>query len=178
MNDIEILEKLANNEHIRWANWQKYVHSKCIKNEDGSLTIPKEYVEHWNYEINTKYEDLPENIKESDRKEVREILKILNLENLIQRNKDLEQIEKEHKEENGKLRDRIKGLEKENVMFILENAKYFNKEVMLKEKLERDIEDDNCMWVDNKEKYVTTAKTLVDRSAYAKEIKELLGDEN
>ena len=35
---------------------------------------------------------------------------------LIQRNKDLEQIEKEHKEENGKLRDRIKELEieKEN----------------------------------------------------------------
>ena len=35
---------------------------------------------------------------------------------LIQRNKDLEQIEKEHKEENGRLRDRIKELEieKEN----------------------------------------------------------------
>ena len=31
--------------------------------------------------------------------------------NLIQRNKDLEQIEKEHKEENGILRDRIKELE-------------------------------------------------------------------
>ena len=38
------------------------------------------------------------------------------IENLIQRNKDLEQIEKEHKEENGRLRDRIKELEieKEN----------------------------------------------------------------
>lgn len=36
------------------------------------------------------------------------------IENLIQRNKDLEQIEQEHKEENGRLRDRIKELEKEN----------------------------------------------------------------
>ena len=38
------------------------------------------------------------------------------IENLIQRNKNLEQIEKEHKEENGRLRDRIKELEieKEN----------------------------------------------------------------
>ena len=35
------------------------------------------------------------------------------IENLIQRNKDLEQIEKEHKEENGRLRDKIKELEKE-----------------------------------------------------------------
>lgn len=33
------------------------------------------------------------------------------IENLIQRNKNLEQIEKEHKEENGRLRDRIKELE-------------------------------------------------------------------
>ena len=33
------------------------------------------------------------------------------IENLIQRNKDLEQIEKEHKEENGRLRDKIKELE-------------------------------------------------------------------
>ena len=33
------------------------------------------------------------------------------IENLIQRNKDLEEIEKEHKEENGRLRNRIKELE-------------------------------------------------------------------
>ena len=71
------IEELASNEHIRWANWQKYVHSLCIKNEDGSLTIPKEYVEHWEYEINTEYKDLPEKIKESDRKEVRQILELL-----------------------------------------------------------------------------------------------------
>ena len=36
---------------------------------------------------------------------------IQDIENLIQRNKDLEEIEKEHKEENGRLRDRIKELE-------------------------------------------------------------------
>lgn len=89
MNNIEILEELADNEHSRWANWQKYVHSKCIKNKDGSLTIPKEYVDHWNYEINTEYKDLPENIKESDRKEARKILETLNYKNLIQENKKL-----------------------------------------------------------------------------------------
>lgn len=33
--------------------------------------------------------------------------------NLIQRNKDLEQIEQEHKEENGRLREENKNLEKE-----------------------------------------------------------------
>lgn len=75
------------------------------------------------------------------------------IENLIQRNKDLEQIEKEHKEENGRLRDKI------------------NKTI---NKLNEDISDDNCMWVNNQEKIVTTAKTIIDRSAYAKEILELL----
>lgn len=33
------------------------------------------------------------------------------LENLIQRNKDLEQIEKEHKKENGRLREKVKKIE-------------------------------------------------------------------
>lgn len=35
------------------------------------------------------------------------------IKNLIQRNKDLKEIEQEHKEENGRLRDKIKDLEKE-----------------------------------------------------------------
>lgn len=91
MNNIDILEELANNEHIRWSNWQKYVHSKCIKNDDGSLTIPKEYVEHWEYEINTDYANLPENIKESDRREVRQILEKLNYSTLIAENKELKE---------------------------------------------------------------------------------------
>ena len=72
-----ILELLADNEHRRWASWQKYVHSKGIKNEDGSLTIPKGFVNHWEYEINADYSDLEENIKESDRIEVRKIIELI-----------------------------------------------------------------------------------------------------
>ena len=69
MNKEEMIEKLSDIEHDRWCNWQRYLHSCCIKNEDGSLTIPKVLVERWEYEINTKYNNLPDNIKESDRKE-------------------------------------------------------------------------------------------------------------
>ena len=46
------------------------------------------------------------------------------IENLIQRNKDLEQIEKEHKEENGRLRDKIKELEKQYKILEVEKLRY------------------------------------------------------
>lgn len=75
--DKELLEILADNEHKRWASWQKYVHEKCIKNEDGSLTIPKESVTWWEDEIKTSYENLTEKQKESDRIEVRTTIKII-----------------------------------------------------------------------------------------------------
>lgn len=55
--------------------------------------------------IEWKFGNVPVHLDERD---------IEAIKNLIQRNKDLEQIEKEHKEENGRLRDRIKELEKEN----------------------------------------------------------------
>ena len=74
MTREELIEYLADLEHERWSNWQAYVHNLCIKNEDGSLTIPKKYVDHWNWEIALKYKDLPDNIKESDRKEVYKIM--------------------------------------------------------------------------------------------------------
>ncbi|KKR09559.1 MAG: hypothetical protein UT43_C0017G0010 [Parcubacteria group bacterium GW2011_GWC1_39_29] len=73
----EFVENGANLEHDRWARWQKYVHSLCVKNSDGSLTIPKERVEHWEKEIITPYSELTELVKEMDRKETRNYLPFL-----------------------------------------------------------------------------------------------------
>lgn len=42
LSENELLEILSDIEHKRWASWQKYLHSLCINNDDGSLTIPKE----------------------------------------------------------------------------------------------------------------------------------------
>ena len=63
-------EELAAIEHDRWAHWQKYMHEKCIENEDGSLTIPKEIVGKWNLQIATPYSALSEKAKDSDREQV------------------------------------------------------------------------------------------------------------
>ena len=90
MTREELIEYLADLEHERWSNWQAYVHNLCIKNEDGSLTIPKEYVDHWNWEIALKYKDLPDNIKESDRKEVYKIMSLFD--HMINENKKYKEI--------------------------------------------------------------------------------------
>lgn len=73
-----IIEALADAEHEGWAHWQRYLHSVCIPNPDGSLTIPADKVERWTRQIETPYADLTEREKESDREQVRKIFPILN----------------------------------------------------------------------------------------------------
>ena len=73
----EFVELGANLEHERWANWQKYLHSLCIKNKDSSLTIPPERVKRWKRQIVAKYSDLSETEKEMDRIEVRKYLPLI-----------------------------------------------------------------------------------------------------
>lgn len=69
-----LIEIMADIEHKRWSNWQKYLHSLCIENKDGSLTIPVDRVDHWKWEINAPYERLPDNLREYDRVEARKTL--------------------------------------------------------------------------------------------------------
>ncbi len=68
--DDNLFELLANIEHQRWADWQKYLHSLCLKNEDGSLTIPIDSVKYWERQIATPYSELTEKEKDSDREQV------------------------------------------------------------------------------------------------------------
>ncbi len=76
MDGKEIIELLADYEHDRWSRWQKYLFSKCIFKEDGSLIIPREFVDRWTRQMNTNYDSLSNEEKVSDRKEA---IKILNL---------------------------------------------------------------------------------------------------
>ena len=73
-----MLEALSDLEHKRWSGWQKHLHSECTKNKDGSLSIPKELVDRWERQISTKYSELTEKEKESDRKEASKTINIIN----------------------------------------------------------------------------------------------------
>lgn len=77
MKNDDMIELLADFEHDRWSRWQKYLFSKCIVNSDGTLTIPKELVNRWTRQMNTNYKNLPEEEKNSDRREARRIIECI-----------------------------------------------------------------------------------------------------
>ncbi len=70
-------ESLAAHAHDMWSGWMKYLFSKSTLNLDGSFTIPPWAVSRWTRQMNTSYSELPEEEKESDRKEADGILKIV-----------------------------------------------------------------------------------------------------
>lgn len=67
---LELIEPLAAIEHERWAHWQRYLHSKCTFNADGSLTIPAELVSKWARQMETPYGRLSSKEKNSDKEQV------------------------------------------------------------------------------------------------------------
>jgi hypothetical protein len=73
------IEFWAEELHQIWSNWQKYLYSKCIKNDNGSLNIPKEFVDRWNRQINTEYKDLPEEEKQSDRELAKKVVDLIDM---------------------------------------------------------------------------------------------------
>lgn len=66
----ELYEKLAEIEHIRWSQWQRYVHSVGKLQPDGSLVIPPQRVKRWTRAMTTDYADLSEEEKDGDRLQV------------------------------------------------------------------------------------------------------------
>ena len=80
INWTKLREQLADIEHQRWADWQKYMHSKCFQAmHDGKeyMWFPVELFDGWQKQINTEYKDLSEKEKESDRDQVRRYLPLL-----------------------------------------------------------------------------------------------------
>lgn len=69
--ESEFVESGASIEHDRWARWQKYMFSKGTVDENGVFHLPKEFVDRWFRQIDTHYSELSEAEKESDRKESR-----------------------------------------------------------------------------------------------------------
>jgi hypothetical protein len=78
--DKELVEKLADIEHERWADWQRWVH-QCggmIEVEGVMLfAIPADVKQRWDRQIRTPYKDLTEKEKQSDRDQVNRYLPLI-----------------------------------------------------------------------------------------------------
>ena len=71
-----LVEDLAAAEHERWSHWQRYLHSKGVRQPDGSLLLPADLTSRWERQMSTAYGDFDEK-KESDREQVRKYLPII-----------------------------------------------------------------------------------------------------
>jgi len=70
-------EKLAALQHGIWSDWVRHMFDVSTANPDGTVTIPSKYVQQWQHEINTTYDDLTEEEKDGDRKQVDKITRLL-----------------------------------------------------------------------------------------------------
>ncbi len=79
MTKDELIERLADIEHQRWSDWQRWMHDKGVLKDtlcaDGErvevgLLLPIERVRIWERLIATPYAGLPEHSKQADRDQV------------------------------------------------------------------------------------------------------------
>ena len=70
-------ERLAALEYDRWVRWQRFLHTQCIRNDDGSLTIPADKVQSWERQTAIAYAQLSEYAKDVGREEADNTLAVL-----------------------------------------------------------------------------------------------------
>lgn len=72
----KLREQLAGYSHDAWASWLQYMFGCGVVRVEGDLIIPRDKVERWTRQMTTKYQDLPEIEKPSDREQADRILAI------------------------------------------------------------------------------------------------------
>lgn len=87
-------EKLADKQHDIWSHWMRYQFSQCEEQEEiifneeqgfytktgkktGNLIIPKEKAERWKRQMETRYFNLTEKEKQSDREQVDKFIHLI-----------------------------------------------------------------------------------------------------
>jgi hypothetical protein len=73
---MKLVDKMAKYCHESWYVWMNYLFSHSTKNTDGSVTIPKEFVDRWKRQMKTPYNKLSKEEQESDKIEARKILTV------------------------------------------------------------------------------------------------------
>jgi hypothetical protein len=72
-----VVEALAGYAHDAWSGWMRYLFNKSELQPSGEILITNDLADRWSRQIETPYAELPEDEKESDRKEARKMLDIV-----------------------------------------------------------------------------------------------------
>ncbi len=80
----ETRETLAAYAHEAWSGWMRYLFEKSTRKPDGTVVLPSWAVERWERQVQTKYTDLPEPEKESDRDEADKMIAIIETLNWVE----------------------------------------------------------------------------------------------
>lgn len=82
MLENDIREKLADQCHKQWSDWMEYLFYVCFPEgkfdeETGNWIIPEWAIKRWMRQMNTSYDELSEEEKNSDRIEADKFIKLL-----------------------------------------------------------------------------------------------------
>jgi hypothetical protein len=75
-NMYKLRERLAEYAHEAWSGWMRYMFKKAVPGKGNTWEIQKPEAERWIRQMWQPYDQLPENEKESDRKEADRMLAI------------------------------------------------------------------------------------------------------
>jgi hypothetical protein len=64
---MDLREKIASIQHEIWSHWMHYLFSVSIEDDNGHFFIQPYHADRWHRQMNTPYDDLSEDEKESDR---------------------------------------------------------------------------------------------------------------
>ena len=74
----DLREQLAELAHEQWTGWMRHLYSKCQTSGNGDyMLIPKLWWTRWLRQMDTRFGDLSDAEKESDRKEADRVLALL-----------------------------------------------------------------------------------------------------
>lgn len=74
LDQTALLEILASQQHAIWSHWMQHLFKVSVKNPNGSSTIPQHLVERWMRQMQTDYQNLSGQEKQSDREQAQKIL--------------------------------------------------------------------------------------------------------
>jgi hypothetical protein len=78
MSQDERRERLADVSHDIWAHWMRYMFKQGSFDFGGGWHMPRYMVDRWYRQMDTRYADLTEREKESDREQADKIIAALN----------------------------------------------------------------------------------------------------